>query len=157
MSSLFVCQPFIQIAWDLLVFVYFLSHKQCLRPLGYCPHPPMVLLSLPFNVQMVLTVLQQEAVLEELGWARAAAELGLEGLGHGRPVVVLQVRQEKRVFRKRDLAQVALEQVLVLQEEKMSTFEIFFFFPLPFFYPLSSVRHILPSFPHRLAFSTGAW
>ena len=22
--------------WDLLVFVYFLSLKQCLRPLGYC-------------------------------------------------------------------------------------------------------------------------
>ena len=89
--------------------------SSALDHLATAPPPPPVLLFFPFNVQMVLTVLQQEAVLEELGWARAAAELGLEGLGHGRPVVVLQVRQEKRVFRKRDLAQVALEQVLVLQ------------------------------------------
>ena len=36
-------------------------------------------------------------------------------------------------------------------------FFFFFFFSTSLFYPLSSVRHFLPSFPHRLAFSTGAW
>ena len=33
----------------------------------------------------------------------------------------------------------------------------FFFFSTSLFYPLSPVRHFLPSFPHRLALSTGAW
>ena len=31
------------------------------------------------------------------------------------------------------------------------------FFSTSLFYPLSSIRYFLPSFPHWLAFSTGAW
>jgi hypothetical protein len=67
-----------------------------------------------FRIEVELTVLDEEAVLEELGRARPAAELRPEGLGHVGAVLVLEVGQQNRVLGERFVAEVALVQMVVL-------------------------------------------
>ena len=63
---------------------------------------------------MKLTMLDEEAVLEEFCRAHAAAELRPQSLRHVRPMLVLQVRQQERVLREGVLAQVAFVKMVIL-------------------------------------------